>query len=124
VNGLDHEARRLERKVKSGAGFVVTQPIYDEITAKKIHMATKDLGVPVIMGILPLLSFRHAIFLHDKVAGIAVPESFRREMEQSNDPIKTGVIQSRQMLELAGKMFSGACVMPPFDRFDILEQIL
>ncbi len=124
TNGLDHEARRLEKKVNAGARFVVTQPVYDEITANKIHMATKDLNVPVIMGILPLLSFRHAVFLHDKVAGIAVPEQLRKEMEKSADPVKTGVIQSRQMLELAKKMFSGACVMPPFDRFDILEQIL
>ncbi len=124
VNGLDHEARRLERKVSAGARFVVTQPVYDEITAQKIHMATKDLNVPVIMGILPLLSFRHAVFLHDKVAGIAVPNDLQREMKASADPVKTGMIQSRQMLELAKKMFSGACVMPPFDRFDILEQIL
>jgi methylenetetrahydrofolate reductase (NADPH) len=75
VDGLDHEAKRLKKKVESGCGFIVTQPIYDEKTAKKIYNATKDLKVPVIMGILPLLSYKHAVFLDDKVAGIVVPKS-------------------------------------------------
>ncbi|MFH2058924.1 MAG: methylenetetrahydrofolate reductase [Pseudomonadota bacterium] len=124
VDGLDHEAKRLTKKVASGCQFIVTQPIYDEKTAQKIHEATKGLNVPVIMGILPLLSSRHAIFLHDKVAGIAVPEDLRKKMATSKEPIKTGIAQSRQMLDLGRKMFSGACVMPPFDRFDIIEEIL
>lgn len=124
VDGLDHEAHRLVKKAESGAQFIVTQPIYDESTAMDIYTATKDLNIPVIMGILPLLSSRHAIFLHDKVAGIAVPKDLRQQMADSDDPVQTGILQSKQMLELARNMFSGACVMPPFDRFEILEQIL
>ncbi|MBL6995736.1 methylenetetrahydrofolate reductase [Desulfobacula sp.] len=124
IDGLEHEAKRLEKKVASGCQFIVTQPVYDEKTAKKIHAATKHLKVPVIMGILPLLSYKHAIFLHDKVDGIAVPEALRLQMKKAKDPLKEGVLQARQMLELAKKMYSGACIMPPFDRFDILSDIL
>ena len=124
VNGLDHEAKRLEKKVASGCRFIVTQPIYDEQTAKEIDKATNHLNVPILMGILPLLSYKHAVFLHDKVAGIAVPESLRQRMETARDPVKEGVLQAKQMLELAKKMYSGACIMPPFDRFEILADIL
>jgi len=124
VNGLDLEVKRLEKKVASGCQFIVTQPVYDEQTAKTIHTATKHLKVPVIMGILPLLSYKHAVFLHDKVAGIAVPQTLRQQMEKAVDPLKEGVLQARQMLELAKEMYAGACVMPPFDRFDILPDIL
>ncbi|HGY12222.1 MAG TPA: homocysteine methyltransferase [Desulfobacterales bacterium] len=123
-NGLEHETKRLAKKVASGCRFIVTQPIYDEETAKEIHEAVKHLNVPVIMGILPLLSYKHAVFLHDKVAGIAVPEPLRKRMEEAQYPAKEGVSQARQMLELAKKMFSGACIMPPFDRFEILPDIL
>lgn len=124
VNGLDHEVKRLEKKVASGCRFIVTQPIYDEQTAKKIHEATNHLNIPVIMGILPLLSYKHAVFLHDKVAGIAVPEHLRQRMEKAENPVKEGVSHARQMLKLAKKMYSGACIMPPFDRFEILADIL
>ena len=76
------------------------------------------------MGILPLLSYKHAVFLHDRVAGIAVPKPLRQRMEEAHDPIKEGVSHARQMLELAKEMYSGACIMPPFDRFEILTDIL
>ncbi len=124
VDGLDHEVVRLEKKVAAGCRFIVTQPVYDESTAARIAEATKELGVPVIMGILPLISPRHAVFLHDKVAGISVPQALRKEMADSKDPVNTGIVQSRQMLALARQYFSGACVMPPFDRFEILAKIL
>ncbi len=124
VDGLEHEAKRLEKKVAAGCQFIVTQPVYDEQTATQIHAAARHLKVPIIMGILPLLSYKHAIFLHDKVDGIAVPEILRQQMKKAEDPVKEGVSQARQMLELARKMYSGACIMPPFERFDILTDIL
>jgi len=124
VNGLEHEVKRQEKKAASGCRFIVTQPVYDEQTAKEIFHAIKHINIPVIMGILPLLSYKHAVFLHDKVAGIAVPEHLRQQMKKARDPVREGVLQARQMLELAKKRFSGACIMPPFDRFDILEGIL
>ncbi len=123
-NGLKNEIKRLENKVEAGSRFIVTQPVYDETTAKTLAHACHHLPVPIIMGILPLLSLRHACFLHDKVDGIAVPGALRREMETSSDPIKTGTAQAQTMLEIARKYFSGACVMPPFERFEILKDIL
>jgi len=124
INGLARETKRLEKKVNSGCQFIVTQPIYDEKTARQIQAATQHLNVPVIMGILPLLSYKHAVFLHDKVAGIAVPEILRQEMKEAQDPVKQGILQSRQLFSLAKELFSGTCIMPPFDRFDILSRIL
>ncbi len=124
VNGLAREAVRLEKKVAAGCQFIVTQPVYDEDTAQRIRGATSHLKVPVIMGILPLLSYKHALFLHNRVAGIAIPDQLLGQMEAATDPVREGTLQSRQMLELAKKLFSGACVMPPFDRFDILPDIL
>lgn len=124
VDGLDHEVKRLERKIAAGAKFIVTQPLYDETTAQKIHTATRGFSVPVIMGILPLLSLRHAVFLHDKVAGIAVPENLRQQLEDTDDPLQLCKRQSKEMLALARQYFNGACIMPPFDRFEILIDIL
>jgi homocysteine S-methyltransferase len=123
-NGLKNEVKRLEKKVAAGCRFIVTQPVYDEATAKTLADACAHLPVPKIMGILPLLSFRHATFLHDKVDGIAVPDALRREMEASADPVGTGTAQAKQMLKIAKLYFSGACVMPPFERFEILKDIL
>jgi methylenetetrahydrofolate reductase (NADPH) len=124
VNGLKHEISRLEKKVASGCRFLVTQPIYDRHTAEEIFNGIKHFNIPVIMGILPLLSYKHARFLHDKVAGIAVPEILQQQMKEVKNPLKYGISHAKDMLDLAKSMYAGACIMPPFDRFDILKDIL
>jgi len=124
VNGLAHEISRLEKKIAAGCKFIVTQPIYDEHTAMEIFNGTRHFNIPVIMGILPLLSYKHAKFLHDKVDGIAVPEALQQQMQKRQDPLTYGVSQAKEMLCLAKTIFSGACIMPPFDRYDILKDIL
>lgn len=123
-NGLKREIDRLKRKRDSGAQFVVTQPIYDEAGANDIITATRDIKIPVIMGILPLRTSRHAEFLHHKVAGIAVPESVRNRMHEAEDAVAEGAANAREMLTLARERFAGACVMPPFDHYEVLADVL
>ncbi len=123
-NGLAAEVKRLEKKARAGARFIVTQPVYDEETAETIAQAIAHIPLPKILGILPLVSEGHALFLHNKVAGIAVPEPLRSAMEKSPAPLETGMENARHMMATARELFSGACIMPPFERFDILSQIL
>lgn len=122
--GFDRAIRRLEEKAKAGAQYVVTQPVYDEAGALAIADAVKHIGIPVILGILPLRTFRHAEFLHTKVSGIAVPDALRKRMETSKDTVAEGAANARDMLAIARDLFAGACIMPPFDHFEVLTDIL
>jgi methylenetetrahydrofolate reductase (NADPH) len=123
VNGLKPAVRHLEKKVEAGAEFVVTQPIYDAPSAHEIADAISHLPIPAAMGILPLRTPKHADFLHEKVAGIAVPEAVRIRMHQAADPIEAGVSNAREMLSMARQLFQGACIMPPFDHYEVLPDI-
>ena len=124
VNGLSRAVAHLKRKVDAGAQFAVTQPVYDAPGADELAAATRDAGIPVILGILPLRTPRHAEFLHTRVAGIAVPEELRRRMHAAEDPITEGAANAREMLAIARRQFAGACIMPPFDHYDVMSQIL
>jgi homocysteine S-methyltransferase len=121
---LADQVRRLERKIEAGAQGAVTQPVYDETGARRLHDATRHLDLPISLGILPLRSARHARFLHDQVAGIAVPPAVQKEMERARDPVAAGIAGAREMLAIARQWFAGACIMPPFDRFEILSSVL
>lgn len=123
-NRLAYEIRRLQDKVAAGAQFVVTQPVYDQESARELYEATRHLGIPVILGILPLRTARHAWFLHHRVAGIVVPEHVRERMNRASDPGSEGIAGAREMLELARQWFDGACIMPPFSRYEILASLL
>ena len=124
VNGLEREVKRLGKKVAAGAQYAVTQPVYDRKTAEEIAKAVAPLNIPVIMGILPLRTPRHADFLHDRVAGIAVPEPLRKRMHSASDSVAEGVLNAREMVAVARELFQGACVMPPFDHYEVLPDIL
>jgi homocysteine S-methyltransferase len=123
TNGLKEAVGRLDRKVEAGAQFAVTQPVYDEASADALVEATRHIGVPIVMGILPLRTARHAEFLHRRVAGIAVPEQVRNRMNRAIDTVAEGVANAREMLALARERFAGTCIMPPFDHYEMLFDI-
>jgi homocysteine S-methyltransferase len=124
LNGLKPAVTRLKQKVDAGAQYAVTQPVYDEKAADEIAEAVQHIGIPIFIGILPLRTPRHAAFLHDKVAGIAVPESLRDRIERAKDPVAEGNANARDMFLIARQRFAGACIMPPFDHYEILPDII
>jgi methylenetetrahydrofolate reductase (NADPH) len=123
-NRLDYEVQRLQHKVKSGAQFVVTQPVYDEEGALALRHATRHITIPILLGILPLRTARHARFLNNRVAGIAVPQHIQDRLENAPAPPAEGVANAHEMLVLARRSFAGAVIMPPFDRYEILRELL
>jgi homocysteine S-methyltransferase len=123
-NGLGREIHRLEQKRRAGAQFVVTQPVYDEAAAEALYQATRHMDIPISLGILPLRTPRHAWFLHNKVAGITVPDQVRKRMQQASDPVAMGIAGAREMLDVARRRFAGACLMPPFNHYEVLSAIL
>jgi homocysteine S-methyltransferase len=122
--GLNREAERLREKAARGAQFAVTQPVYTLEEAEILAQATAAAGIPIVLGILPLRSARHAEFLHEKVSGITVAAAVRRRMHEARDPVAEGVRLSRELLGRATALFSGVCLMPPFGHYEIVNEIL
>jgi methionine synthase I (cobalamin-dependent)/5,10-methylenetetrahydrofolate reductase len=85
VRKLEAAVRRLEKKVEAGADFIMTQPVFDAKMIGEIHEATRHLGVPVFLGIMPLTGHRNALFLHHEVPGIRIPEEVIKRMEACRD---------------------------------------
>jgi homocysteine S-methyltransferase len=75
------QTARLRKKVACGAHFVMTQPIYDLQRYHEMRQATADLGIPILVGIMPLLSERNAEFLHNEVPGIVLTDTIRQRMK-------------------------------------------
>ncbi|CAN0322240.1 unnamed protein product, partial [Phaeothamnion confervicola] len=82
---LEDEARRLKAKIAAGADFVMTQPIFDKqvwLDFLQIYGAER-LPLPVMIGILPLQSTKHAEFLHNELPGITLPAAARERMRNA-----------------------------------------
>jgi len=123
----DREIRRLEAKKKAGAELIMTQPVYDPALLRRFLDDTRHLGLPVLVGILPLASYRNAEFLHNEVPGMTIPESVRERMKRAkkgpearNEGIR---IAQETLLEIAHEVV-GAYIMPPLGRYVSALEVL
>jgi len=123
----DRELRRLEDKKAAGAELVMTQPVYDPRTLERFLDDAGGLGLPVMVGILPLASHRNAEFLHNEVPGMAIPAEYRERMARvGGGPAARaeGIRIAQEALAAVKHRVQGAYVMPPFNRVDAALAVL
>ncbi|CAM3359480.1 bifunctional homocysteine S-methyltransferase/methylenetetrahydrofolate reductase [Paenibacillus lupini] len=125
VKHLDKAVQRLERKIASGADYIMTQPVYDSVLIEKMAEATKHLSVPVFIGIMPLASGRNAEYLHNEVPGIQLSDLVRKRMTGLEGAAgrAEGVQISKELLDTALQHFNGIYFMTPFMFYDMAVQL-
>lgn len=125
------EIRTLHKKIAAGADFGLTQPVYEAALARDfIARYTAEygpLGLPLLVGVLPLFNARHAAFLHNEVPGIVIPEALRDRMAAAGEGAPAaaeGVALAIDLLAELRDLVQGVYLMPPFGRFDLAAEIL
>jgi len=128
---LIQEVDRFHRKVSGGAHLTMTQPIFDPAVWLRFYDLYEErhgpFPVPVLIGILPLQSHRHASFLHNEVPGITLSEEALSRMERAGaDGRKEGVKMAQELLlELMTlPKVQGVYLMPSFGRYEVACEVL
>jgi homocysteine S-methyltransferase len=126
---VDNEVKNLHRKVKAGADFFLTQPIYHVDDGPKLLEVYEakhgKLNKPILAGILPLVSAKHASFLHHEVPGIFIPEEARAKIESAGeDGANVGVELAVELIQNIKSWASGIYIMPQFHRYDMVAEII
>jgi methionine synthase I (cobalamin-dependent)/5,10-methylenetetrahydrofolate reductase len=127
ADNFDRELERFDKKIEAGAEFAMTQPVYEVETLARFLKAIQAVGrqrIPILLGLLPLQSYRHAEFLHNEVPGIHVPEHARAAMKAAGDRgIEVGVEMCRELLLQARDLVEGAYLMPSFGRYEVVARV-
>jgi len=123
------EIRVLRRKLKNGADFFLTQPIYEPGKAQEfISLYEQEhgpLGKPILVGVLPLYGKRHADFLHHEVPGISIPDELRARLEKAGDKApQEGIKIANEIIQHLKTWAQGVYLMPAFNRFEIVAEII
>ncbi|MDB6154308.1 MAG: bifunctional homocysteine S-methyltransferase/methylenetetrahydrofolate reductase [Chthoniobacteraceae bacterium] len=116
AKNLDAQVQRLERKIAAGAQYVMTQPLFDTTLVEETARRTKGLGVPLLIGVWPLLNGRQAEFLHNEVPGIVIPESVRTAMrgKEGTDGRAQGMMIAKDVCRSVLDHFPGVYLITPF----------
>ena len=123
---LETELDRLRRKVDAGAHAVYTQPLFDQSHADFAAETTCKLGVPILIGVMPLRGARHAEFMHNEVPGIMVPEWLRKRMAEAPEESApdVGIEVAQKFAQDLPKIAQGIYLMPPFGNHKIAERVM
>ncbi len=128
---LVREVDRFHQKVSAGAHLTMTQPIFDPLLWKRFYDLYEErhgpFPVPVLIGILPLQSHRHASFLHHEVPGITLSEEALRRMERAGaEGRREGVKMAQELLLELMEMpkVQGVYLMPSFGRYEVACEVL
>jgi homocysteine S-methyltransferase len=126
---MDTEVKNLNRKIKAGADFFLTQPIYRKDDGPKLIEAYESkhgkLDKPILAGILPLVSAKHANFLHNEVPGISIPDETLKRIESAGEnAAKAGVELAVDLIQGIKTWASGIYMMPQFHRYDLVSEII
>jgi homocysteine S-methyltransferase len=119
------EIDRFRRKVAAGARWVQTQPVYDLEVLDRFLAEAGGSPVPVLVGVLPLHSLRHAEFLHNEVPGITIPQATRTRLRSAGEAaLRVGVGMAQELAQAIRGRYAGAYLMPSFGRFEVVAEVL
>ncbi len=123
------EVKTLHRKVCAGADFILTQPVYIPESIIQIKSIYEEeygpLSTPILAGVLPLVNIRHALFLHHEIPGIVIPEELLERMSQAGENgVNQGIQIAIELIEEMAHQIQGIYLMPPFNRFDYVVEII
>jgi methionine synthase I (cobalamin-dependent)/5,10-methylenetetrahydrofolate reductase len=116
ADDLEVELDRFHQKLEVGARFAMTQIVFD---LDPLEAFRERLGgewpIPVLVGIIPVTSYRFALRLHNEVPGITVPDELQRALEAAGpDAPEVGFSWARELIEGSRGRTAGVYVMAPF----------
>ena len=128
-NGANPEkiAERMKKKMDAGCAFFLTQPVYSEEELECLSWLKNQTGARILIGIMPLVSYRNALFIKNEMPGIFVPDEIlvqyspdgtRKEWEE------TAIKISKQIMEAGMDVGAGYYFMTPFQRVSLIQEII
>jgi homocysteine S-methyltransferase len=122
---LELELDRFRRKVEAGADFAMTQPLYDLEQLLRFLERAGPIPIPLILGIMPLQSHKHAEFLHNELPGVTIPAGVRERMRLAGERgIAEGIAQAQEFLGEAQRHVQGIYLMPSFGRYEMVGELV
>jgi methionine synthase / methylenetetrahydrofolate reductase(NADPH) len=127
----ERELKLLRRKITAGADFALSQAVYSPDALRVFRKAYEErygpLDLPIVVGVLPLVTARHAEFLHNEVPGMSIPDEIRERLHGAGTKEAEEQAGLDVATDLARELRSDAAglyIIVPFGRFDLGAEIV
>ncbi len=120
---LEYELKRFYWKVDAGAEYAITQPVFDTDQLLRFldEIERRNMRIPIVAGIWPLVSARNAEFLANEVPGVVVPADVIARMHEASakgkeQALAEGIAIAREMFARVRDSVQGIQVSAPFGK--------
>lgn len=126
----DKEIDVLRKKIEAGADFALSQAVFEPHIAENFLRRYEELeghalNLPVLMGVMPLYSLKHARFLDNEIPGINIPPALMKQIEDAGDDAAAeGVRIAQGLLRDMKDLVNGAYILPAFGRYELAAQVI
>jgi methionine synthase / methylenetetrahydrofolate reductase(NADPH) len=126
---MDAEIARARAKVRAGAHFLVSRPVYELDSLLRVVSALEaeeEGGLPLLLSVTPLRSFEEADYLAHEVPGVTIPPDTLRAMEQAGRGAAraVGTELAADLLRDARKLVSGVILTAAEEDLTVLAPLL
>lgn len=124
INGI---AGRMEKKMAAGCAYFLTQPIFSEEDIQRIKDLKEMTGAKIICGLMPLVSYRNAMFMQNEMPGIHVNDQIiaRYRPDMSREEAEETAVSL--CVDIAKKLYDAAdgfYLVTPFHRVGLVNRII
>ncbi|HEY6311031.1 MAG TPA: bifunctional homocysteine S-methyltransferase/methylenetetrahydrofolate reductase [Streptosporangiaceae bacterium] len=122
----DAEIARARAKVRAGAHFLVSRPVYELDSLLRVVAALEAEDIPLLLSVTPLRSFEEADYLANEVPGVTIPPDALRAMERAGRGAAraVGIELAADLLTQARKLVSGVILTAAEEDLTVLAPLL
>ena len=124
---IDAIIERMKKKMQAGCSYFLTQPVYSDADIERVRELKKRTGAKILLGIMPLVSYRNALFMKNELPGIDVPDEIVNQYhpDMSREEAEERAIQiSVEIGKKAVDFADGFYMMTPFNRVSLVNRII
>lgn len=126
---LARELSRFAQKIEAGAEFALTQPVFDDELFAQFLDRVSDCGIPILLGVMPLMSYRMVEFLNNEVPGVHVGDGLAERIKRARsqqEARQVGITAAQETVRRFRDRVQGIYLMPPFgrERIDVAAEVL
>jgi homocysteine S-methyltransferase len=126
VNALNFKAElnRARMKIANGASFLLTQPIFSEEAVNNFINARNELDCKLYAGILPVVSYKNAVFLNNEVSGIKIPQHIVDALQDKTRRREVSIKLSADTVNAVYAYADGFYIMTPLKKVGLVADLI
>lgn len=123
---FEKELERSGEKIKSGAEFLLSQSIFTDRAIENFKKAKQQLNCKLYAGILPVASYKNAVFLNNEVKGIDIPQQIIDNLKDKevDDVFNISINFSMDIINEVYDCADGFYIMTPLKKIDLVCDLI